>query len=152
MVSVRMQLMHVPVCTPPIFNVIQFYNYTDVPPKQEYADAMNPLYPANNNYSGQRECELYESTPDNVYQNVGTGQRTAVPSPQNLTYDYAVVDGPLTKSERPSVELAATHGKDTPLEDEGLRHDKEEQTGETKDRTQSTKPPPPHKYHVLEGP
>ncbi|CAB3998225.1 Hypothetical predicted protein [Paramuricea clavata] len=87
----------------------------DAAPKQEYADAMNPLYPANNNYSGQRECELYESTPDHVYQYVDTDHKTTVPPPQNLTYDYAVVDGPLTKGERSSVELDATGGKGTPL-------------------------------------
>jgi hypothetical protein len=121
---------------------------TDVPPNEEYANAMNQLYPANNNISGQRECELYESTPNHVYQYVDVDQKTAAPPPQNLTYDYAVVDGPLTKSERSSVEHdATTGGKDTLLEDD----DKEEQTGATKDRTQSSKPPP-HKYHVLEGP
>jgi hypothetical protein len=79
------------------------FTTTDAAPKQEYADAMNPLYPANNNYSRQRECELYESTPDHVYQYVDTDHRTTVPPPQHLTYDYAVVDGPLTKSERSSV-------------------------------------------------
>ncbi|CAB3988118.1 Hypothetical predicted protein [Paramuricea clavata] len=119
----------------------------DVPPNEEYANAMNQLYPANNNIS-QRECELYESTPNHVYQYVDVDHKNVAPPPQNLTYDYAFVDGPLTKSERSSVELDATAGgKDTSLEDD----DKEEQTGETNNITQSTKLPP-HKYHVLEGP
>ena len=104
---------------------------------------MNPLYPANNNLSGQRECELYESTPDHVYQYVDADHKTADPPSQNPTYDYAVVDGPLKKTERSSIELDTIGGEDTPRDNEG-------QIGETNDRTQSTKPP--HKYHVLEGP
>ena len=56
---------------------------------------MNALYPVNNNESGQRECELYESATDHVYQSVDTDHKTADSPTQNHTYDYAVVDGPL---------------------------------------------------------
>ena len=73
------------------------------------------------------------------------------PPSQNLTYDYAVFDGQLTKGGSPSVEPNAIGGKGTHGDGEGLTHEKEELTGETKDTSQSTKPPP-HIYHVLEKP
>ena len=56
---------------------------------------MNPLYPVNENLSGQRECELYEPASDHVYQCVDADLKTVDPPPQNHTYDYAAVDGPL---------------------------------------------------------
>ena len=56
-----------------------------------YATTMNPLYPVNDNLSGQRECELYEPASDHVYQCVDAVD----PPSQNHTYDYAAVDGPL---------------------------------------------------------
>ena len=73
------------------------------------------------------------------------------PPIQNPTYDYAVFDGQLTKAGGPSVEPNAIGGKGTPGDGEGLAHDKEELTGETKDTGQSTNPPPKI-YHVLEKP
>ena len=56
---------------------------------------MNPLHPVNENLSGQRECELYEPASDHVYQYVDADQKTVDPPPQNNTYDYAAVDGPM---------------------------------------------------------
>ncbi len=76
--------------------------------------------------------------------------KSAAPPYQNPTYDYAVVNGPLKKSERTSMELDTIGGEDTPRDDQEFTHDTEEQIGVTNDRTQSTNPP--HDYHVLEGP
>ncbi len=73
------------------------------------------------------------------------------PPSQNLTYDYAVFDGQLTKGGGPSVEPNAIEEKGTPRDSEGHTHDKEELTGETKDTSQSTNSPPKI-YHVLEKP
>ena len=114
------------------------------PKEEEYANALNPLYPTNTNQSAQAECALYESTPEHVYQYVDADHKTADPPLQDFTYDYAAVDGPMNKNDG-----KRTGG--TPEDDEEFQHDKEEQTGEIMDTSQSTNRPP-HKYHVLEEP
>ncbi|XP_028410778.1 uncharacterized protein LOC114533460 [Dendronephthya gigantea] len=127
-------------------------NAAEPTPTEEDADALNPLYPANNNQMAQRECDLYEPTPDHLYQYVDVENKTADPPLQNLTYDYAVVDGPINqnvpqKTELDEIQMEAV----TESNDEKRIGDGEEEMKETKDTVRSTKPPP-HKYHVLEGP
>lgn len=124
---------------------ISYFQTIGVKPKQdEYANALNPLYPTNTNQSEQTECALYESGAEHVYQYVDTDHKTADPPPQDFTYDYAVVDGPMNKND-------AKRSGSTPGGHEELQHEKEEQTEQTMDTSQSTNRPP-HKYHVLEGP
>ena len=113
-------------------------------PKEEYASTSNPLYPTNNNQSGQTECALYESTPENVYQDVDADHKTADPSFQNFAYDYAVVDGPMNKND-------VMRREGTSESDEKHQHDSQEQLGETMDTSESSKPPE-HNYVVLEEP
>ena len=77
-----------------------------------YATTMNPLYPVNENLSGQRECELYEPASDHVYQCVDADQKTLDPPSQNYTYDYAAVDGPMMvgdKEEPTNKQLSLTY-------------------------------------------
>lgn len=95
----------------------------------------------------QTECELYEPTPDYVNHYVGVDHKTADPPLQNLTYDYAVADGPInldvpSKAELDVIEVEAASESNEVFEGEMTQ---------TMDLAQSTKPPP-HKYHVLEGP
>lgn len=110
------------------------------PPKENHAETLNPIYPRNNNSSTKKECELYESSPDHVYQYVDTKDRSNYLQPQqNQTYDYAVVDGPLTKSDHVNKELERKEEESRALrDDEEVKHDKTRQQ--------------PHKYYVLEEP
>ena len=99
---------------------------------------MSPLYQTTNTQSGEAECPLYEATTEDVYQYVDADQKTADPPPKDITYDYAVADGPMNNND-------ATRREDTSEVNEELQGDREEQIGETEDAS-------PHKYHVLEGP
>ena len=65
---------------------------------------MNPLYPQSNNLSEGRECELYEPASDQVYQSVDDHKTKDFNDPQNVTYDYAVADGPMTDDKESSEE------------------------------------------------
>ena len=73
------------------------FSTTDLPRKEEQAEANNPMYPLGNDISGERECELYEPTPNHIYQYVDNEDRTRNLIPTNLTYDYAVADGPMDR-------------------------------------------------------
>lgn len=107
-----------------------------------YANTSNPLYPTNNNQSGQTECALYEPTPEHVYQDVDADHKTADPSPQDFAYDYAVVDGPMNQND-------VMRSESTPEGHEELQHDSQEQLRETMDTSESTKQAE-HNYYVLE--
>lgn len=122
--------------------------------EEVYANTLNPLYPTNNNQSGlyptnnnqsgETECALYESTPENVYQDVDADNKTVHSRPQDdSTYDYAVVDGSIRMTD-------ATRSEGTPEGNKGLQHDREEQkedTLDTNERTESS-----NIYHVLQEP
>ena len=118
--------------------------------EEVYANTLNPLYPTsnnqsglyatNNNQSGETECALYESTPENVYQDVDADHKTVHARPQDdSTYDYAVVDV-----------ADKTRREGTPEGNKGLQHDREEQTGNTMDTNERTESS--NIYHVLQEP
>ena len=112
-------------------------------PKEEvYANTLNPLYPTNNNQSGQTECALYESASENVYQDVDVDHNTGDPLFQDFAYDYAAVDGPMNEND-------VMRREGTSESDEKHQQDSQEQLGETMDTGDSTKSPE-NNYVVLE--